>query len=452
MRVGLRVLVGLAVAALVASAGAVSPQEKPQDAVARRYRQSTTAYQAHDFAAFLAETRAVVAIVPDHPRYLYNLACRLALTGEGGEAVRVLERLVAMGLTFDVAADEDFASLRGTPGFAEVKARMDALKEPAGEARRAFSLADPQFIPEGIAHDPADGSFFVGSVRKREIVRVKKNGLAERIAGREKGLDSVLGMAVDPARRALWACSSALPEMEGYAAADEGRAALVRIELPAGKPVRRIPIPTGGGVHNCNDLAVGPSGEVYVADSVGGALYRLPPSGQTLEEWVPSGTFRLPNGLAIGEGGGGGGRLYVSDYAAGLFAVDLGSRTATPLAHPHDLVLRGIDGLTAVPGRPGTLLAIQNGIRPYRVLRLDLGPDGLAVTGGEVLLRSHPDFDEPTLGVVVGDRLFLVANSHWNRIGADHALPPAAELTPPIVLELAVWPAVRTAQTPTKTE
>ena len=448
MRVGLRVVGGLVAAALLASAMAAA-QEKPQEAVVRHYRASVAAYQAHDFATFVAETRAIVEIVPDHPRYLYNLACGLALAGDAGGAVGVLERLAAMGLTFDVAADDDFASLRESAGFKEVAKRMEALKQPAGEAKRAFALADPRFMPEGVAYDPADGSFFVGGVHSREIARVKKDGRVERIAGREDGLDSVLGMAVDPARHLLWACSSAMPEMEGYAAADEGRAALVRIELPAGKPVRSIAIPARGGVHNCNDLTVGPSGEVYVADSVGGAIYRLPAGAQALEEWVPPGAFRSPNGLALGPGAT---RLYVSDYAAGLFAVDLATRSVTPLGHPDDLALRGIDGLTAVPGRPGTLLAIQNGIRPYRVLRLDLAPDGLSITGSEVLLRSHPDFDEPTLGTVVGDHLYLVANSHWNRIGADHNLPPAAELTPPIILDLALNPAGPSATTITKTE
>jgi len=43
---------------------------------------------------------------------------------------------------------------------------------------------------------------------------------------------------------------------------------------------------------------------------------------------------------------------------------------------------------------------------------------------------------EPTLGVVVGDEFFFVANSHWNRFDAEANLP--AELTGPIVLKLSL--------------
>lgn len=73
----------------------------------------------------------------------------------------------------------------------------------------------------------------------------------------------------------------------------------------------------------------------------------------------------------------------------------------------------GIDGLYR---HGNTLVAIQNGIRPHRV--------------------SAPDFDEPTLGAVVGDRLFFVANSQWNRFDRDNELPD--QLAGPIILSVAI--------------
>lgn len=62
--------------------------------------------------------------------------------------------------------------------------------------------------------------------------------------------------------------------------------------------------------------------------------------------------------------------------------------------------------------------------------------DYLHVDETVVLARSLPEFDEPTLGVVVGNEFFLVANSHWNRFDAEANLP--AELTGPIVLKLSL--------------
>ena len=42
----------------------------------------------------------------------------------------------------------------------------------------------------------------------------------------------------------------------------------------------------------------------------------------------------------------------------------------------------------------------------------------------------------PTLGTIVGDDFYFVANSHWNRFDANNELPGG--LTGPIVLKLSL--------------
>ena len=80
------------------------------------------------------------------------------------------------------------------------------------------------------------------------------------------------------------------------------------------------------------------------------------------------------------------------------------------------------------------MIAIQNGIRPNRVIEFDLSDDGLVVSGSRILARNLAEFDEPTLGTVVGGEFFFVANSHWNRFDRDGNL--AEDLTGPIVLKV----------------
>ena len=80
------------------------------------------------------------------------------------------------------------------------------------------------------------------------------------------------------------------------------------------------------------------------------------------------------------------------------------------------------------------LLAIQNGIRPNRVVALQLDNSGLAVTRYEVLAAALPDFDDPNLGVVVGDRFHFIANSHWPKFDREGRLPDG--LTGPLVLSV----------------
>jgi hypothetical protein len=98
-----------------------------------------------------------------------------------------------------------------------------------------------------------------------------------------------------------------------------------------------------------------------------------------------------------------------------------------------DVLALGIDGLYAV-GRE--LVGIQNGIGPYRVVRLRLDAPGDRIVSVEVLERARPDYAEPTLGVVVGDELFYVANSQWERFRADGGIDAPEELRAPLVLRL----------------
>ncbi|HEY6930253.1 MAG TPA: hypothetical protein VJA66_11305, partial [Thermoanaerobaculia bacterium] len=56
-----------------------------------------------------------------------------------------------------------------------------------------------------------------------------------------------------------------------------------------------------------------------------------------------------------------------------------------------------------------------NGVTPHRVIRLDLAPDGLSIAKARILEMNHPDFDEPTLGVVVESTLYFSADSQGGK-------------------------------------
>jgi hypothetical protein len=121
----------------------------------------------------------------------------------------------------------------------------------------------------------------------------------------------------------------------------------------------------------------------------------------------------------------------VSDYVGGLFRVRLSDHAIERVTAGPTVSLFGIDGLY----RQGDeLIAIQNGIRPNRVAAFTLGADGTSITHSRVLARNLPEFDEPTLGAVVGDEFLFVANSHWNRFDREGNL--ATDLAGPIILRI----------------
>jgi hypothetical protein len=124
--------------------------------------------------------------------------------------------------------------------------------------------------------------------------------------------------------------------------------------------------------------------------------------------------------------------LFVADYAQGVARVDLRSTTVLFLETPEDLLVTGIDGLV-LAGE--SLVGIQNGLRPNRVLRLRLDEERSRVVEGVILERAHPQFDEPTLGVLVDGALYYVANSQYRHFGRD-GTPDLESLRDPVILRL----------------
>jgi hypothetical protein len=124
--------------------------------------------------------------------------------------------------------------------------------------------------------------------------------------------------------------------------------------------------------------------------------------------------------------------LFVADYVQGVVRVDLASRKTVLLETPPRLVTTGIDGLVVAGD---SLVGIQNGIEPHRVVRLKLDPAGERIVEGTVIERANPHFDEPTLGTLVGRDFYYVANSQYGAFGED-GRPDPARLKPPVVLKL----------------
>lgn len=396
----------------------------------RRSELAAAAYTKKDHAGFLEHSRAASQAFPNSPKAIYNLACAFALSGHKTEAIATLVRLVELKTYFDIAADDDFASIAAMPELAVVRARFEALETPVARSSTAFTLPQKDLIPEGIAHDPASGAFFVSSVHLRKIVRIEPKGQSRDLVKEgEHGLLAVLGLAIDPSRRALWACSSAVPEMKGYKSEDAGKAALFELDLASGKLRRKIAPPEPEKVHHFNDLALDSRGDVFVSDPTTTSLYRLPAGGDAFEVFVPPGHFASPGGIALSPDEK---TLYVADYSRGIARVDRISREVTFVAPPADATLAGMDGLRM---DKGDLLGIQNGIRPHRVVRIALTADGAAARSVTILEMGHPAYIEPTLGVIAGRDLVYVANSQWGSFDKG-AIWPGDRLKNPVILRL----------------
>jgi sugar lactone lactonase YvrE len=417
-------LYGIALSLLLAGAAGAQP------GFVERFKAGTAAYHDKDYARMEAEFRAALELRPAHPTATYNLAAALALRGRGEAAIETLESLADMGLVFEPEADGDFAALKESRAFAGVRRAFARNGEPRGDAERVFRLRSPTFIPEGIAYDAQRRHFYVGSVHERRIQRVLRDDSEVDFVEPEAGLWAVLGLFADRRRDLLWAATAAIPEMRDAREGELGRTAIVAHRLKSGEPVHRFVLDDGPGPHLFGDLTVLRDGTVYATDTRGGRLYALDPKAGAFRALTPPGALSSPQGLVPSRDGR---HLYVADYTQGLYRYTLDGGALERLDVARGISVYGIDGLY----RHGDdLIAIQNGTRPHRVARLSLGDRGRRVRALRVLAANLEAFDEPTLGVVVDDDFYFVANSQWNRFDKDHRLPPPDRLLRPQILRI----------------
>jgi sugar lactone lactonase YvrE len=358
------------------------------------------------------------------------LASALALNGDTSGALAALERFARRGYSADVQADSDFVSLRSMSAWPALAARLEANARPVVRSRAAFTIEPRGLLAEGIAYDPTTRAFYVASVRQRKIVRVGPSGGTTVFADSTAGLWAPMGMRVDPSSRRLWVATAAVPQMVGYTAADSVRSAVVAFDLRSGAPLARFEVGRDGAAHVVGDLTIAGDGRVYASDSRAPMLFRVPERGDTLERFLESPLLLSAQGLAAAPDGR---TLYLSDYARGIIRVDLADRRATLLPTADTVLALGVDALVWTPHG---LIGVQNGVTPHRVVRLTLDRGGRRLARSQVLDRAHPAFDEPTLGVLVGEDFYYIADGQWERFGDDGMVADSSALRPTVVLRL----------------
>ncbi len=377
-------------------------------------REALEAYKAKDYATFLAKIRGASDLRPDHPTLLYYLAGAYTMNGRNDEALSTLERVGRMGMVYEIAKEADFEPLRTDKRFEGVVEAFKKNAQPIGKASRAFTTV-MGLITEGLAYDGQ--RFFVGSVRTGTI-RTKDGGTFAGPTGR-----GVFGLAIDRKRRLLWAATSVVEQNVEFREEDKGRAAVIAFGLDDGKVRSTFEAPEGK--HLFGDLTLAPNGDVYISDSTTPAIYRI--SSGKLELFKEGEPFLSLQGLAVRDK-----TLYVADYSKGIFAIDLATRDAHLLAAPRDATLLGVDGLYAPA--PGVLIATQNGVNPHRVIRIAL--KGTTVNRVDTLVANHPDFDEPTLGVVAGRDFYFNAASQFELFGDRGAAKDESKIREGVVLRV----------------
>ena len=398
--------------------------------------EAVAAVQRKDFERFhdLA-WRAVQLGPPRHPQLLYLLSRAQSLSGRPGDAIVSLERLASMGVPTNARTEEHFQAARAHPRWPAVEALMARAAAPVERGEAAFRISQRDLVPEALTYDEAGARFLVGSLHKKKIVQVRRDGRgASDYAGANAGLDGVLGLRIDRSRGVLWVNSAATPQTEGYEPkTQEGRSHLHGLDLRTGRLITSL-APEGAGPHLLNDVAISRRGDVYVTDSAAGVVHRVAAGTRRLEPFVTLGAGLYPNGLALDAPER---TLYVAS-AAGISRLDLATKRLSLVEPAGNVAVSGIDGLYL---HRGTLIAVQNGLSGVsRVVRFMLDATGGRITGAEVLESNLPDFMFPTTGVLVGDDFYYIANAQLRSFESPGRIWPMEKLQEPVIRRIELGP------------
>jgi sugar lactone lactonase YvrE len=336
---------------------------------------------------------------------VYRLAKVEASLGNRATALDWLSLYSKMGLRLaDPMTEAAFDSIRDSADFQSDMTRLKAAAAPVSTSRLFATLPEKDLIAEDITYDRATDRFYVSSVRHRKIISIARSGTVTDF--RPEGEWPILALAADSAHRILWATSAALPEGLGYNSADEGKSAILKFNLDSGEMLKRYDMPPGAA-HELGDMTLSGAGDAYVSDARG-SVFLIRRDEERVELLLGPGTFRSPQTPAVSRDGR---TLLVPDYSRGISVVNLATKKSKLLAHPADLSLGGIDGLY-LAGR--TVVAIQNGTTPKRLIRMHMDAGLTRVLRWETIEANWKGLGEPTHGVRVGKRFYFIANSGWD--------------------------------------
>ncbi|HYI78191.1 MAG TPA: hypothetical protein VEW65_11285 [Chryseolinea sp.] len=390
------------------------------------FNEAKTALDEKRYPEFYTSIKKAHELHPYHQTILWYVGVAAALNNNRDESIAFLTKAININAGYDLD-DPNLNSIRMLPEFKNLVQTKLKLSQPKIRSDTVEIFQDRQLHLESVAFDPINKTMYGGSIHKCKIVKVDRSGIVSDFTREEQyGMGGVFGLRVDINKRMLWACSSPAPEMQNYDSTLIS--ALFQFDINTGALVQSYKPQDNLKNHVFGDLILDSKGTPFVSDSRNNVIYKYDSKQLKLLPYFSSKEFWSIQGLAFSEGDK---LLYISDYIKGIFSLDTQTLKLSKVDVPYDLSLKGTDGLLLYKN---SLITIQNGVQPNRVVRHFLNTSGNSFTRYEVIDNAHPAFGEPTIGAISEDSFIYVANSQWNGY-QDRKIKPSAELHPIVILK-----------------
>lgn len=374
------------------------------------YNQSVEAYKNKDYILFLKLAKQLDSIRPMHPTYTYNLASAYSLNGKSADALSVLKKIVMANNTIAFEDDADFESVKNEKGFKDLlvlKASQSKMIETSVEKIR---LSEKDLHPEGLLYLQKQKLWLASSIRNKKIVSFGKNGKCSDWF--TECNYSVFAIKTDSDEKYLWIACSAIQEMKGFSKEMDGKSEVLKIEIATKKLVKRY---TVNGNHVLGDLIVTKNNEVYISDSAVPIIFKIEKENLVVWKDLRKEAINL-QGIAVNKNES---KLFIADYLKGIMAIEIKSQKGNWLEFPEEASKKGIDGLIFYKN---SLIAIQNGVVPIRIVRYNLDEAETKIINFKILDNNRKEFNEPALATLVKNKMYFFANSPWKFYDKDFQL------------------------------
>lgn len=357
------------------------------------YNEGVEAGNQGDYEKYLRHMQLADSLSPMHPTIMNRLAGALAKNEMNKESVKVLKKLVEINASLMPENDSTFDGI----DLSMIVQTREEMQGMIALGELAFRNSEVDLHPESLAYHKESGHFFLNSVRKGKILRYNPKSSLYTVF--TQGLWAVMGMRVQD--NFLWVCEVATPEHAEFDEANEGKTALSKFDLNSGERLGRWELEGG---HWFGDLVFTQSGDVLISDSQQPIVYILKDNDLKVYYDFSDQLFNL-QGMAFNRDES---VLFIADYKIGIHRLDMRTGDLDPISRDNHLT-KGTDGLYFLDQK---LIAIQNGVSPFRVSALELDKYGF-MKSISYLDKARPELNEPTLGVIVDGYLYYVANSPW---------------------------------------